>query len=201
MNKILIKLSTTLSIFICLSKIANGANLNSTEFSIAIDKPPSVFSNEPLGICNFARLCESGSKTILPDLNPNVVTPPQQYVNDTGFAITSVLAQLPENRPQGLGIFVEGNSDVFSEIHIFADEQSLLFTEGVIPVDDIITVDFDTEPESDSTLFLTFNSTPANTTIPEPSFLLGFLMFAFVSTNLFLRKKDRNSAGESSVSK
>jgi hypothetical protein len=188
MNRTLLTISKTLFIILWLSGAADAMSLKNTGFSIAIEQPPDTFNNEPLGICSFARLCQSGSKTILPDLNPNVVTPPQQYVNDTGFAITNVLAELLENRPQGLGVFVEGNSDIFSDIGISDNQQNLLFTEGIIPVGEVITVDFETEPESDSTLFLTLNSTLAAPT-PEPSFLVGLLTLAFFSTNRFLEKK------------
>ncbi|NER97139.1 MAG: hypothetical protein F6J86_25380 [Symploca sp. SIO1B1] len=179
----------TISILFGTSSFADAASLTTTEFSLTFNTPPANFNDQPIEICGFVGICEPGIKSIVPDINPGLPTPPQPYINDTGFNITSVFAQLPENRPEGPGIFVEGISNIFSEINISNDGQELLFTGGIISVNEVIFADFQTSPEADSALFITL------TTIPEPSSLVGILFFGSLGTGLLFNKKQNKVKG------
>lgn len=188
MKKFLLAALGTTSIFLGTSSLATAASLTQTEFSLAFNTPPAVFEDQPIGVCAFVRICNPGIKSIVPDINPNINTPPQPYINDTGFPIIGIFAKLPENRPEGPAIFIEGISNIFSQINISKDQQKLSFTKGSIAVNEIFFADFETEPEADSTLFITL------TTVPESSSLLGILIFGSLGTGLLFPKK-RNKAG------
>lgn len=163
--------------------LAPAATLQKTEFRLSFNTPPANFNDQPIGICSLIGICDPRVKSIVPDVNPNIPTPPQPYINDTGFPISGVFAELPDNRPQGPAIFVEGISDIFSEINISEDGQELSFTRGIISVNEVIFADFQTEPEADSALFLTL------TTVPEPSSLLGILVFGYLGGGLWFKKR------------
>lgn len=183
MKRLLLAVLGTTSIVFGTSSLAAAASFTETKFSLTFNTPPSVFEDKPKGVCAFVRICNSGVESIVPDVNPNIATPPQPYINDTGFPIAGMFAKLPENRPEGPGVFVEGTSNIFSDVNISNDKQELSFTEGTISVNEIFFADFETEPEANSTLFLTL------TTIPEPSSLVGILVFGFLGTGLWFQKR------------
>lgn len=178
-------LGTTISIFLGLSSFAEAASLVQTEFRLTFNTLPANVNEQPLGICALIRICQPGVEGIVPDVNPGIATPPQPYINDTGFPISGVFVKLPTNRPEGLGVFVEGISNIFSKINISNDGQELSFTGGIVSVNEVIFADFQTDPESDSTLFITL------TTIPEPSSLVGLLVFGALGTSLLFSKKTK----------
>lgn len=172
-----------ISIFLGMSGVANAASLKGTDFSLSFNKPPFVFTDEPIGVCSFVKICSASVESIVPDTNPNIPTPPQPYINDTGFPIIGIFARLPKNRPQGPAFFSGGTSTIFGEIAISDDGQKLSFTSGVISINEVFFADFTTMPEADSTLFVTLASTP------EPSSLLGISTLGLLLTvSLYLKK-------------
>ncbi len=163
-----------------------AASITKTEFSMSFDTSPSSIG-EPKGICSYLGICQPNIDSVVPDINPQVETPPEPYVNDTGFAILGVIAKLPENRTDGPAVFIGGSSDIFNNINISDDGQKLSFTEGVIAVNEVIIADFETEPESDSTLTLTL------TPVPEPPSLIGILACASLGTSMWFQRKRSKS--------
>lgn len=190
MNKLSLAALGILSIVFGTSSLANAASLTETEFSLefSTNDPPANL-NGPFGICSFVGICNPGVERLLPDLNPGIATSPQLYINDTGFPITGIFAKLPKNRPEGLGVFVAGSSTIFSDINISNDKQELSFTGGIIAVNEVIIGDFETDPESDSTLFLTLTTTAKPSSTPEPSSLVGTIVFGFIGTCFWFQKK------------
>ncbi len=186
MNKLLLTALGTISIVLGTSSLTNAASLSKTDFSLTFAKPPANYSEQPLGICSFIGICKPGVESISLDLNPGISTPPLPFINDTGFPITGVFARLPETRPEGPARFVNGTSDIFSNIGISNDEQRLSFTNGIIAVNEIIFADYEIDPENDSTLFLTLTTSTAT---PEPSSLIGVLMVNLLGINLWFQRK------------
>jgi hypothetical protein len=187
MKRLLLATLGTISIVFGTSSFTAAASLTETKFSLTFNTPPANFDEQPKGICAFIGICNPGVEGIVPDVNPGLPTPPQPYINDTGFPIAGVFAKLPENRPEGLGVFVEGTSNIFSGINISNDGQELSFTKGMISVNEVIFADFETDPEANSTLFLTLTTT--HTTTPEPSSLVGILVFGSLGTGLWFQKR------------
>ena len=180
MKKVLSILGTA-SVVLGSASLANAASFLGTEFSITFDTPPIVFDQTPLGVCAFVQICSPGVLSIVPDVNPNLPTPPEPYINDTGFPIIGIIADLPENRPQGPGLFVGGVSNIFSDINISNNGQQLSFTQGIIGVNEVFFADFQTNPEADSTLFITLVTTEDHASTPEPSLLMGMLFTSLMS--------------------
>ncbi|RCJ15911.1 hypothetical protein A6S26_06345 [Nostoc sp. ATCC 43529] len=178
-----------ISIVFGTSSLAAAASLTQTNFTLTFNTPPANFDEPPRGICALIGICNSGVESIVPDVNPGLPTPPQPYINDTGFPITGVFAKLPENRPEGPGAFVAGISDIFSNINISNDKQQLWFTGGTIAVNEVIFADFEVYPEADSTVFLTLSTTPEPSSIPEPSSLVGILVLGYLGTRFRFQKR------------
>ncbi len=189
MKRLLLAILGTTSILFGTSSLASAASFTETEFRLTFNTPPSVFDDKPIEVCGFVGICNPDVAGVVPDVNPAIPTPPQPYINDTGFTITGLFAKLPENPPAGPSLFVEGTSDIFGEINISENGQELAFTEGTISVNEIFFADFETEPEANSELFITLTTIPKPSSIPEPSSLLGILVFGFLSTGLWFGKR------------
>lgn len=185
MKHLLLFTLSTISLSFGMANLTRAASLTPTQFGMSFNRATSELPL--LRICADIGICKPNVATVVPDVNPGIETPPQPYLNDTGFIITGVFAKLPTNRPEGLAVFVEGSSDIFSKINISSDKQELSFTGGTIAVNEVIIADFTTEPNEDSTLFMTL------VTVPEPSSLLATLCLGFLGSGLWLNKKKRNN--------
>jgi hypothetical protein len=166
---------TTISLGFGSINLASAATLTPTQFSMSFNRQTSNLGGG-IGICGDVGICQANVATIVPDVNPGIETLPEAYINDTGFAIAGIFAKLLPNRPEGPAIFIGGTSDIFSNIDLSKDFQELSFTQGIIARNEIIIADFETEPDTNSALYLTL------TTTPEPSLreilILGSLIIS-----------------------
>ncbi len=113
-------------------------------------------------------------------------------VNDSEFNVTSLFLTID---PTEDAVWGNGVSNIYKNIQISPDAKKITFNEGVIPVGEYLFADAVTTPANTTVKFsIAIDGTP----VPEPSSILGTLVFGTIgvgsSLKRYLKRKAQRSA-------
>jgi hypothetical protein len=171
--------------------IVNFFAINSKGLALTIINPQlNSYIPQPsdivVGTCSQVGVCLPGQEI----LSSTSVFP---FIsrNDSNLNVTSLFLTIDPNEDA-----VWGMSNIYKNIQISPDGKKITFNEGVIPVGKYLFADAPTTPADTAVKFsIAIDGTSINgTSIPEPSSILGTLVFGTIGVSSSMRRYLKHKA-------
>ncbi|WP_414621449.1 hypothetical protein [Calothrix sp. CCY 0018] len=136
-----------------------------------------------LGTCSQVGVCFPGQ-----EIASSTSAFPFVSRNDSNFNVTSLFLTIDPNEN---AVWGNGVSNIYKNIQTSPDGKKITFNEGVIPVGEYLFADAQTIPINTA---VKFSIAIDGTSIPEPSSILGTLVFATIGISSSVRRYLKHKA-------